>query len=141
LSEGGVRPAGVPQTEREGELVAAAAGASADGRDGDVGRFGEFQDQIGPHRYRVLALGCGEVSGGEVEVVVEEVGGGAVEYHHLDVRVVGQFPGDLGEAQDALADDQVDRRGGGSGLWDLPGGGVVNDGAFVCHWCAPGAEW
>jgi hypothetical protein len=52
-------------------------------------------------------------------VVVEEVGGGAVEYQHLDVRVVGQFLDDLGEAQDALADDQVDRRVGESDLRDL----------------------
>jgi hypothetical protein len=43
-------------------------------------------------------------------VVVEEVGGRAVEHHDLDVRVCGQFVDDLDQAQHALADDEVDRR-------------------------------
>ena len=41
-------------------------------------------------------------------MIVEEVGGGAVEHHDLDVRVGGQFLDDLGEALDGLADDEVD---------------------------------
>ena len=120
LPEDRLLPAGVAQIEREGEFVPAAAGAPADGRDGDVGRLGELHDQIGPYRHRVLGLGGGEVGGGgQVEVVVEEVGGGAVEHHDLDVRVSGQLVDDLGEAQDALADDEVHGRVGKSDLRDL----------------------
>jgi hypothetical protein len=52
-------------------------------------------------------------------VVVEEVGGGAVEQHDLDVRVGGQFFDDLDEAQDGLAGDEVDGRVGEGDLRDL----------------------
>ena len=69
---------------------------------------------------RTSVLRGGEVSGsGQVEVVVEEVGGGAVEHHDLDVRVGGQFPDDLDQAQDGLAGDEVDGRIGGGDLRDL----------------------
>lgn len=111
LPENRVLAAGVAKVEREGELVAAAAGAAADGRDRHVGRLRDLQHEVGPHRQLVVPRWGGEVGGGrEIEVVGKEVRHRTVEHDDLDVQVVGQLVDDRGEAQDGFPDDEVDGR-------------------------------
>ena len=111
LAEHGLLPARVAQIAGQGELVAAAAGAAADGRDRDVGGLRQPQHHVGPDRQCVVALWRGEVCGcREIEVVEEEAGHTALEDDDLDAGVVAEFHDELVQPRHGFADDQVHGR-------------------------------
>jgi hypothetical protein len=108
VTEHRLLPARVAQIAGEGELIAASAGATPDGRDGDVGGFGQPQHDIGPDRNGVLGLRFGEVGHrGEVEVVEIEVGYAALEDDDLDVGILSEFHDGLVKSRHRFADDQI----------------------------------